>query len=385
MPSGDLVLRMSGISKRYGSLSALQDVDFALARGEVMALLGENGAGKSTLVKILAGLERADAGDVEIEGQPIRLRSPSHSLQAGVAYVTQELSIVGPLSVAENICLGGRDQQALWTRAQLADRGQTVPRPSSVWNRFDPSVPAGSLSVAQQQLVEIARLLSRNAQILILDEPTAALSDVEIEKVKAVVRKLASEGRSIIYVTHRLGEVFEIADRVTIFRNGRSFEPVEVKSLDIDELIEHLLGRRLEQMFPGRSETLGPIVLSLREVMAPGLSRPVSLELREGEILGLAGQLGSGANGVVRAIAGVVPSDSGSIELRGTAFATGLNSRRDQGGHRLLFRRPETGWDLRGSKPLREFYLDRSVAHLSRRPPEPTAGDQDCNRARRLF
>jgi|HubBroStandDraft_2_1064218.scaffolds.fasta_scaffold06984_4 ABC-type sugar transport system ATPase subunit len=322
MPSRDIVLRMSGISKRYGSLSALLDVDFALARGEVMALLGENGAGKSTLVKILAGLERADAGAVEIEGQPIRLRSPSHSLQAGVAYVTQELSIVGPLSVAENICLGGRDQQVVWTRARLAD--EVKPFLTLVGlESIDPSVPAGSLSVAQQQLVEIARLLSRNAQILILDEPTAALSDVEIEKVKAVVRKLASEGRSIIYVTHRLGEVFEIADRVTIFRNGRSFEPVEVKSLDIDELIQHLLGRRLEQMFPGRSETLGPIVLSLREVMAPGLSRPVSLELREGEILGLAGQLGSGANGVVRAIAGVVPSDSGSIELRGRPFRPG--------------------------------------------------------------
>lgn len=322
MSSGDIVLRMSGISKRYGSLSALQDVDFALARGEVMALLGENGAGKSTLVKILAGLERADAGNVEIEGQPIRLRSPSHSLQAGVAYVTQELSIVGPLSVAENICLGGRDQQAVWTRGRLAE--QVKPFLALVgMESIDPSVPAGSLSVAQQQLVEIARLLSRNAQILILDEPTAALSDVEIEKVKAVVRKLASEGRSIIYVTHRLGEVFEIADRVTIFRNGCSFEPVQVKSLDINDLIEHMLGRRLEQMFPARCESFGSTVLSLRDVMAPGLARPVSLELREGEILGLAGQLGSGANGVVRAVAGVVPPDSGTIELRGRPLQPG--------------------------------------------------------------
>jgi ribose transport system ATP-binding protein len=149
------------------------------------------------------------------------------------------------------------------------------------------------------------------------------LSDVEIEKVKAVVRKLASEGRSIIYVTHRLGEVFEIADRVTIFRNGRSFEPVEVKSLDIDDLIEHMLGRRLQQMFPGRCEKLGSTVLSLRDVMAPGLARPVSLNLRQGEILGLAGQLGSGANCVVRAVAGVVPPDSGTIELRGRPLQSG--------------------------------------------------------------
>ena len=224
----------------------------------------------------------------------------------------------------------------IWTRTRLAN--QVKPFLALVGlELIDPSVPAGSLSVAQQQLVEIARLLSRNARILILDEPTAALSDVEIEKVKAVVRKLASEGRSIIYVTHRLGEVFEIADRVTIFRNGRSFEPVEVKSLDIDELIEHMLGRRLDQMFPARGERLGQTVLSLRDIMAPGLSRPVSLELRKGEILGLAGQLGSGANVIVRAIAGVVPADSGSIELRGRPLRSELNSGRNQGRHRLLF------------------------------------------------
>ena len=185
---------------------------------------------------------------------------------------------------------------------------------------IDPAMPAGSLSVAQRQLVEIARLLSRNARILILDEPTAALSDTEIEKVMTVVRTLASEGRSIIYVTHRLGEVFEIAHRVTIFRNGVSFPPVEVERLDIDELIEHLLGRRLDQMFPERAASIGEPVLSLKDVMAPGLSEPVSLELRAGEILGLAGQLGSGANAVVRAVAGVPPRERGSILLGGKSL-----------------------------------------------------------------
>jgi len=315
--AGAVVLRMRGIVKRYAAVAALQGVDFTLLRGEVMALLGENGAGKSTLVKILAGLERPDAGTIEINGQVIRLRTPTHSLQAGVAYVTQELSIVAPLSVAENICLGGGGRSAIWTSRQLAD--QVRPFLALVGlDKIDPTTPAGSLSVAQQQLVEIARLLSRNARILILDEPTAALSDAEIEKVKLVVRNLAAEGRSIIYVTHRLGEVFEIADRVTIFRNGRSFEPVRVAGLDIDELIEHLLGRRLEQMFPPRSAGFGPVLLSLHDVVAPGLVKPVSLDLHEGEIFCLAGQLGSGANAVVRAIAGVVPRDAGSITLRTT-------------------------------------------------------------------
>ena len=213
--------------------------------------------------------------------------------------------------------------------------------------------------------MEIARLLSRNAQILILDEPTAALSDVEIEKVKSVVRKLASEGRSIIYVTHRLGEVFEIADRITIFHNGRSFEPVEVKSLGIDELIQHLLGRRLEQMFPGRSETLGPIVLSVREVMAPGLARPVSLNFARANSRP-AGQPGSGANGAVRAIEESSRPTAADRTTRG-GLPTGLNSRRDQEGTLTVVTTETDG--IFGLETLREFY-STALAHLNRRPPE---------------
>lgn len=319
MDGDDTILRMRGIAKRYGAVVALQGVDFTLRRGEVMALLGENGAGKSTLVKVLAGLERADAGTVEIAGEPARIRTPHQSLQAGVAYVTQELSIIAPLSVAENICLGGSASDPIWSAGKLAARVKPYLELVGLGD-IDPSMPAGNLSVAQQQLVEIARLLSRNARILILDEPTAALSDVEIEKVKSVVRTLASEGRAIIYVTHRLGEVFEIGDRVTIFRNGASFDPVDVKDLDIDELIEHLLGRRLDQMFPERGSSRGEPVLEIENVVAPGLSRPVSLTLHAGEIIGLAGQLGSGANAIVRAIAGVTPRHQGDIRLRGKSL-----------------------------------------------------------------
>jgi ribose transport system ATP-binding protein len=311
-----LVLRVSGLAKSYGSVAALKGVEFGLRRGEVMALLGENGAGKSTLVKILAGLEQPDAGEIEIAGRQVRLRNPSQSLQAGVAYVTQELSIISALSVAENICLGGRSQNPVWTIAKLTARVKPYLELVGLGD-IDPGMSAGKLSVAHRQLVEIARLLSRDAQILILDEPTAALSDVEIEKVTSVVTKLAREGRSIIYVTHRLGEVFEIGDRVTIFRNGVSFEPVAVKDLNVDTLIERLLGRRLEQMFPERVGKFGDVVLSTHDLVAPGLSRPVSLELRAGEILGLAGQLGSGANAIIRAAAGAAPPTAGTIRVRG--------------------------------------------------------------------
>ena len=314
MPTDQTVLRMHGIEKRYGAVTALRGVDFDLRRGEVMALLGENGAGKSTLVKILAGLEREDAGRIEIGGHAVRIRSPRQSLQAGVAYVAQELSIVGALSVAENICIGGTTEGAIWNPRRLA--ASVRPYLSLVGlGDVDPGMLAGRLSVAQQQLLEIARLLSRNARILILDEPTAALSDVEIEKVKAVVRTLADEGRSIIYVTHRLGEVFEIGDRVTIFRNGQSFDALRVADLDVEDLIEHMLGRRLNEMFPPRGGGGGPPTLTLRGLRAPGLAAPVNLQLKRGQIVGLAGQLGSGANAVLRVIAGVLACDSGEMML----------------------------------------------------------------------
>jgi len=331
MDAENLVLRMSGITKSYGSVQALKGVDFNLRRGEVMALLGENGAGKSTLVKILAGLERPDTGTIDIDGREVRLRTPQQSLAAGVAYVTQELSIIAALSVAENICLGGQSQNPVWTAARLARQVRPYLELVGLGD-IDPAMPAGNLSVAQRQLVEIARLLSRKAQILILDEPTAALSDVEIEKVTSVVKTLAREGRSIIYVTHRLGEVFEIADRVTIFRNGKSFDPVEVGTLNIDLLIEHMLGRRLDQMFPERGTATGEVVLSLRDLVAPGLTRPVSMDFRAGEIVGLAGQLGSGANAIVRAVSGTVPKDGGAISLRGRQIhPTGMREAMDLG------------------------------------------------------
>ncbi|MCP8894573.1 sugar ABC transporter ATP-binding protein [Shinella daejeonensis] len=307
---------MTSVKKSYGSLVALKGVDFNLREGEVMALLGENGAGKSTLVKLIAGLAQPDSGSIEIGGRSVKLRSPQHSLEAGIAYVSQELSIVPSLTVAENICLGGHVHGPFWTDRRLAAKVKPYLELVGLGD-VDPSSFAGGLSVAKQQLVEIARMLSRNAKILILDEPTAALSDVEIEKVLGVVKKLASEGRSVIYVTHRLGEVFEIADRVTIFRNGSSFDPVEVATLDIEQLITSMLGRRLNEMFPPRATELGKPILSLRNLRVAGMESPVNMEVKRGEILGFAGQLGCGANAVIRAIAGLNPVLDGSIAMDG--------------------------------------------------------------------
>lgn len=314
------MLRMTKIAKRYGSTVALEEVDFSVERGEVMALLGENGAGKSTLVKLLAGLEAPDSGSIEIEGKPCLLRSPAEAKAAGVGYVAQELSVLEQLSVAENVFLG--DSSIGWIQAPR--RFARLARPyleRMGLSHIDPLTTVGALSIGERQLVEIARLLSRRARIAILDEPTAALSDTEISKVEVAVKTLASEGCTVIYVTHRLGEVFRLCRRVTILRNSRSFPAVETASLNVDQLIEKMLGRRLDQMFPPRAASVGENILVASGCMGASLRAPVSLTVRRGEILALAGQVGSGANAVLRLLCGIEPLDQGSIMLGGAPYA----------------------------------------------------------------
>jgi ABC-type sugar transport system ATPase subunit len=294
---------------------ALDDVSFELRRGEIMALLGENGAGKSTLVKILSGLVDADDGTIEIDGQPADLSSARRSRTAGIAVVQQELSLVPTLTAGENVFLGGRFG-GLWTGRRVADRARPWLAQVGL-DDLNPRTYVSSLSVAERQLVEIARLLAREARILILDEPTAALSDIEIARVNRVVRSLADAGKGVIYVTHRLGEVFDIGDRATVFRNGKSGDPVPVSELTIDSLVERMLGRPLEAMFPPRAETLGDVRLEVEGLEAPGLVEPVSLSVRQGEILGLAGQIGSGAPTLLRAVGGIALTATGTVRVDG--------------------------------------------------------------------
>ena len=263
------MLRMRNIAKRYGATVALEGVDLEVDAGEVMALLGENGAGKSTLVKILSGLELPDSGTIEIAGKAQAIGSPGQARAAGISYVAQELSIVGTLSVAENVFLGDDTVGALRGPRRLAKRAKPFLARVGL-DHLDPLRPADAFSVAERQLVEIARLLSRKARIAVLDEPTAALSDAEIDRVKAAVRALSEEGCAIVYVTHRLGEVFELSRRVTIIRNGRSFEPLETRALGVERLIEMMLGRRLDQMFPPRADSFGKDLLVVRDCLCPG-------------------------------------------------------------------------------------------------------------------
>ena len=225
-----------------------------------------------------------------------------------------------PLSAAENVFLG--KSSAGWFRSpqRLAKRARPYLERMGL-SHIDPLIPAGALSVGERQLIEIARLLSRKASIAILDEPTAALADAEIHKVEAAVKALSGEGCAVIYVTHRLREVFRICDRVTVLRNSRSFPAVETAAINVDQLIEMMLGRRLDQMFPARSSSFGEEALAIRDVFGPGLQAPVDFTLKQGEIVALAGQIGSGASALLKLIAGLEPLYSGAFALGGAGYA----------------------------------------------------------------
>lgn len=320
-----LRLSASGITKTYGAFAALTDVSFELRPGEVMALLGENGAGKSTIVKILSGLVQADTSTIRIDDADVDLGSAAASQNAGIAVVQQEYSTVRSMTVAENLFLGQRTSPLWWRPATLARRSSEILGRVGL-EHLDPRTEVGRLSVAEMQLLEIARVLARDAKIIIFDEPTAALSDAEIGRVLDAVRRLASEGRSIVYVTHRLGEVFEVADRVTIFRNGRSSAPLDVSGLDVDSVVARMIGRELGELYPPRATELGEVALEVRGLLAPGFRAPVDLLVRRGEILGITGQLGSGASEVVEALASVRPVISGEVLVGGNPVS--LRNRR---------------------------------------------------------
>ena len=313
--NSNIYLRISNLSKRFGTVQALDKVSFELDRGEVVALLGQNGAGKSTLAKILAGIVKPDSGKFELNESLVDYREVSKI----VAMVQQELSLVPTLSASENIFLGGHFQGS-WTQKRLSQKAKKYLDMVGLEN-LDPSIKVNQLSLAEKQLIELARAISRDAEIVILDEPTAALSDAEIIRVQAVVRSLSKAGKGIIFITHRLSEVFEIADKAIVIQNGQSQIPVRVSNISLDNIIEMMLGRSLEKMFPEKIKNdSGNVVCEIKELVTPEISTPISFTINKGQIIGLAGQIGCGMTSVLQTIAGLQERLSGDVYLNGQSI-----------------------------------------------------------------
>jgi len=310
---------VTGLTRGFGGVPAVQDVSFTVGAGEIHALCGHNGAGKSTVVKMLSGQLAPDSGRISIDGQPVRLGSRQAAQRLGVALVDQELSVVPALTVLDNLLLGdvsaplvNRRRAALARCAQvLADLGL---------DRLRPQQPLSELSIGERQLVEVARALSQNARLVILDEPTATLSDAETEYVFAAIRRVAARGCSVIFVSHRLSEVLELCDTVTVLRDGRRIATTPASELTVSDLIVQMLGEAPHRLTAARPpDSLPGDALRIEHLRVPGRLTDFSLTAQAGRVYALAGQLGSGASDVLRALAGLHPQATGTVRLRDRA------------------------------------------------------------------
>ncbi len=317
----ELLIEMTGISKRFPGVQAVKDVAFDLRPREIHALVGANGAGKSTLIKILAGVYTRDAGVIRLRGHETEIRSPRHAQELGIATIYQEYNLVPDLSVAENICLGhlpkgsGRLTRFTVSRRKMNRHAEQILRDLQV--DIPPTTPLRRLGVAKQQMVEIAKALSLESEIYIMDEPTAALSSKEIEELFRVARSMRDRGCGIVYISHRLEEVGMIADRVTVMRDGQRVDTLAAKDAPTSRLVELMVGHSVERAARRPACAAGGKLLSVDHLSRKGVFEDVSLSICAGEIVGLAGVMGSGRTEVARAIFGADHIDSGEISVRG--------------------------------------------------------------------
>lgn len=309
----DIVLSLKHVTKRYPGVTALDDVSIDFKRGEVHALLGENGAGKSTLIKTIAGAVIPDEGEIVIDGQSFTKLDPLTAKNKGVEVIYQEFNLMGSLSAAENIGIGNQ-KGALVNMKKMREDAKAVFDRMGV--NVDPDAIVEKLPTAQQQLVEIAKAISTNAKILIMDEPSAPLSVAEVEKMFAIVRALKENGVTIIYISHRLDELFEISDCVTVMRDGKYIQTLETAKTNRQELINLMVGRELSETYPAKEAEIGDVLLSVDKLCGNG-DKDISFELRAGEILGIAGLVGAGRTELARLLAGADPVESGDIYVKG--------------------------------------------------------------------
>lgn len=322
MPANDTaapVLELRDVSKSFGPVVALRSGSISVDAGSIHALIGENGAGKSTLVKVVAGVHRRDAGTFELGGEPVDFSSTAESKHAGVAVIYQEPTLFPDLSVTENIFMG----RQILARGRRIDRAAMYAEAERLFDRLgvriDPRRPAEGLSIADQQIIEIAKAISLDARLLIMDEPTAALSGVEVERLFAVARSLRDEGRALVFISHRFDEVFALCDTVTVMRDGSYVDTLRVGDTTPGELVSLMVGRDVDELFPKTPAEIGDSVLQVRGLSRAGVFHDVDLEVRAGEIVGLAGLVGAGRSEVARAVFGVDAYDAGSVTMSGKA------------------------------------------------------------------
>ncbi|MCA9885550.1 MAG: sugar ABC transporter ATP-binding protein [Anaerolineae bacterium] len=315
------ILQLNDIHKRFPGVHALKGVHFDMVPGEVHALLGENGAGKSTLIKIISGVHKPDEGEMRLNGQPVRFNNPREAQQRGIATIYQELGLYPQLTVAENIFMGHAPRKNVgpfsridW--AVMARRAEELLAELNIYD-LDVDQQIGKLNVGNRQRVEIAKALSLDARILIMDEPTAALTERDVERLFDIVRLLRERGVAIIYISHRLQEVFELADRVTVLRDGQYVDTKPVADVTEQSLITMMVGRTIDNLFPKQEPNIGDVVLEVRNLVREPHTRDVSFKVRSGEIVGMAGLVGSGRSETAQVIFGVYPAQSGEVLIDG--------------------------------------------------------------------
>ncbi len=314
--NGRAHLEMIGITKRFPGVLALEGVSFDLFGGEVHALVGENGAGKSTLMKILSGAQAADAGEIRIDDRPVHIGSPTAAARLGIGMIYQELCLAPHLTAGENVFLGREPMTA-----GFVDFHRLHAEAQEYLDRLDAGVASrqrvADLGIAQQQMVEIAKALSRHARFLVMDEPTASLSEAEAERLFDIIRALRKDGVGLAYISHRLEEVLAIGDRVTVLRDGRRVAGMPVAEANVTQLVRLMVGREIKQVYPTREAMIGPEVLRVEGLSRPPVLRDVSFTLRHGEVLGLGGLMGAGRTEVARAIFGADARAAGRVFLEG--------------------------------------------------------------------
>ncbi|MGT2464127.1 sugar ABC transporter ATP-binding protein [Sinomonas atrocyanea] len=311
------LLELRDVTKNFGAVAALRSGNLRLERGSIHALVGENGAGKSTLVKIIGGLQARDAGEMLLNGDPVEFRTTADAMGAGIAVIYQEPTLFPDLSVAENIFVG----RQYYGRFGRLDRARMRREARALTERLgaplDPDREARGLSIADQQIVEIAKSISLNAETIIMDEPTAALSDVEVDRLMGIARSLRDEGKGIVFISHRFDEVFSLCDRITVMRDGAYISTDRISDVTEDEIIRKMVGRSVESLFPKQEAEIKDVVLEVKNLTSAGVFEDISFTVRAGEIVCLAGLVGAGRSEVARAVFGVDPYDSGTVTMSG--------------------------------------------------------------------